>query len=542
MGKIKIDAKKVILNLSKTVDVFHEKYLKNKRNIDVPSVSEFKTMLESRTSKFANENQRDALLQIANDLTAKLTSHDIMKRKRLLYMWHELFRKVEREIQAQKSKSKRKIHVKRGENLYPYGFLSEKSSNERKTAQGERPITALIQRQVDRDAMWSAHDDVGKELYAAEYDLAFRSHHRPETSRRLEDTYAVAMMRKHRPGTATVMRNINELTDFSLGRTEISAIGRALTSYSKDVPSELLLSGNRIDSVCMKDLSSGIRQCSSSLRHLNLSNNKIGIEGVKRLADVLSDKDCVLEILNVSNNSLDDTACAALCKATTRTSQLKDLNLSKNSVGKDTMTELSRQIKSKEFHLEHLSLSWTGCGGRDLTLFLKSTSRVENTLQDLDLSWNSLSKSNMKAIRNVLLAEKSSLQHLNLSYTQLSRDEIKKLSRVLMKNKRLVGLHVEGTYFLSAINSYLTFLRIHVIHEQVHKDVWMLKDVSRFETKLLYFRAQRISCLQATRIRNQEHHRVGYAKSGFRKIFNLKRRMKRRFLFISILTTGDQIK
>ena len=348
MGRIKVKGDEVISNLSKSIEEFHGKHLVNRRKVEVPSVSEFKTMLEKLTEEFANDRKRDAFLELANDLTAKLTSHDIMKRKRLLYMWHELFREIEREIQTHKSRSKRKVHAKRGAKLYPFGFLSKKNeTNKRK--KGDRPITALIPRQVDRDTMWSAHDNAGKELYAAEYDLTFRSHHRPETARRLEDIYASAMMRNHRPGTATVFRN-KELTDFSLGNLEISAIGRALTSHSQN-PAKLLLSGNRIDSTSMKELSSGIREC-KSLRHLNLSNNKIGKEGIRRLVEVLSDKTtpCALEVLDVSNNSLDDTACALLCK--TASTCLKELNLSKNDVARDTLAELSHQIKTSTFSLE----------------------------------------------------------------------------------------------------------------------------------------------------------------------------------------------
>lgn len=448
MGRTRVNGSEVIENLSKVIEDFHGKHLVIYRTkVEVPSVSEFKTVLVKLVEEFANERKRDAFLDLANGLTAKLTSHDIMKRKRLLYMWHELFRKIEREIQTHRSRSKRKVHAKRGAKLYPFGFVSNNETDKRKKG-SDRPITALIPRQVDRDMVWNAHDNVGKELYAAEYDLAFRSHHRPETAKQLEDIYASAMMRNHRPGTATIVRNIRtarELTDFSLGSTEISAIGRALTSHSQlHDPVKLFLSGNRIDSTCMKELSSGIRQC-KSLRHLNLANNKIGTDGIRRLVDVLSDEtsSCALDVLNVSNNNLDDAACALLCK--TASTCLKDLNLSKNDVARDTLMELTQQIKKSNFSLESLNLSWTGCGGRDLTLFLKSTTKFSNSLKDLNLSWNSLSKSNTRAIRNVLLSEKSCLQHLNLSYTQLSRDEIRKLSKVLMKNRRLIGLHVEGT-------------------------------------------------------------------------------------------------
>ena len=119
----------VISNLSKSIEEFHGKHLVNRRKVEVPTVPEFKTMLEKLTEEFANDRKRDAFLELANDLTAKLTSHDIMKRKRLLYMWHELFREIEREIQTHKSRSKRKVHAKRGAKLYPFGFLSKKNEN-----------------------------------------------------------------------------------------------------------------------------------------------------------------------------------------------------------------------------------------------------------------------------------------------------------------------------------------------------------------------------------------------------------------------------
>ena len=49
MGRIKVKGDEVISNLSKSIEEFHGKHLVNRRKVEVPTVPEFKTMLEKLT-------------------------------------------------------------------------------------------------------------------------------------------------------------------------------------------------------------------------------------------------------------------------------------------------------------------------------------------------------------------------------------------------------------------------------------------------------------------------------------------------------------
>ena len=99
-----------------------------------------------------------------------------------------------------------------------------------------------------------------------------------------------------------------------------------------------------------------LRQCSSSLAHLNLFRNQIGAEGAGKLAEVLGQCSSSLAHLNLSCNQIGAEGAGMLAGVLEQCSSLAHLDLSSNQIGAEG-PEMLAGVLGQCLSLAHLDLS-----------------------------------------------------------------------------------------------------------------------------------------------------------------------------------------
>eukprot|EP00939_MAST-03C_sp_MAST-3C-sp1_P002726 g2726.t1 len=150
-----------------------------------------------------------------------------------------------------------------------------------------------------------------------------------------------------------------------------------------------------------------------------------------------------LRELNLSCNNLGTPSgryCAELLGALRHNRSLTRLDLSSNRLGQDACALIGSRLLARNETLRSLDLSWNRI--YDASPLVLHRNRA---LAELDLSFNTIGSSISVDSFVASLKRNRSLVHLNLSHNRMDTIAIASLSTALRSNRRVVGLHLEGT-------------------------------------------------------------------------------------------------
>ncbi|XP_060760486.1 NACHT, LRR and PYD domains-containing protein 12-like [Neoarius graeffei] len=180
---------------------------------------------------------------------------------------------------------------------------------------------------------------------------------------------------------------------------------------------------------------SSLRELHLTVKTLDLTGNKLEDSGVKRLCALLENPHCKVETLRLCGCGVSDEGCAALSSALrSNPSHLRQLNLSFNNLGDSGVKRLCAVLENPHCKLEILRLC--GCGVSDEGCAALSSALRSNPshLRVLNLSNNNLGDSGVKRLCAGLENPHCKLEKLGLRGCGVSDEGCAALSSALRSN------------------------------------------------------------------------------------------------------------